>query len=452
MKLGYWLLGAITFLYMPHAYAQVESNFSAGGGVRIGYSTTICDSSISGAIRYNSAAGGSVDFCNGTSWLNVGSNGSIDSLSDAYTDYVTDHNLFMGLNAGTGIQTGGQYNLFIGATAGAATTTGYNNIAVGHNALGTNITGSNNVAIGRDALWNRTGRSNNIGIGHSAGSHLQGDNSIAIGVNSAAGSGGAGGDHTVAIGNNSLRNVGGDRNVAVGYNAMTDGAATGSSDNVAIGYGAMTGVASGSAVTRNVAIGYQAGEGLNGGSNNVLVGYQAGNNISSGGGNILIGASVSAAAATDNNKLNIGNLIYGDLSASKYVGINQPVPAYTLHVNGDIAYTGVMIDVSDRRRKDDIKPLPSALDNIMKLRPVTFVMKGDTEKSVEYGFIAQDVQQVYPALVKMASDADQSLSLNYLGLLAPLLKAMQEQQSIMDDQKKQIDELTLMLEKVSSDE
>ncbi len=191
------LFCAALFLYSSSyssLYAQVESNFSAGGGIRIGYSSATCNASIAGAIRYNSAASGSVDFCNGTSWLNTGSGGGIDDLSDARTDYVTDHNLFMGLNAGAGIQTGGQYNLFVGATAGDATTTGDNNIALGYNALGTNITGSANIAIGRDALWNRSAWSNNIAIGYSAGSHLQGGESVAIGSYVLSGSSGTGGE------------------------------------------------------------------------------------------------------------------------------------------------------------------------------------------------------------------------------------------------------------------
>ncbi len=256
----------------------------------------------------------------------------------------------------------------------------------------------------------------------------------------------------MAIGYETMRYAIGVANTAIGARALMSYNSGSSNENVAVGYQAMKGNTGPAPLLRNVAVGSRAGTVLYGGTDNTLLGYRAGDNITSGSFNIIIGSSIPAAAATDSNKLNIGNLIYGDLSANKYVGINQAVPAYALHVNGDIAYTGALVDVSDMRRKDNIEPLPPALDKIMALKPVTFVMKADPKKAVEYGFIAQDVQKIYPALVKTASDPEQSLSLNYLGLLAPLVKAMQEQQSIIDDQKRQIDELTEMLEKASSDE
>ena len=75
MKSIYWLLGTIVVLYAPLAHAQVESNFSSGGGVKIGWSNTLCDSAIEGALRYNSTSSGSVDFCHSGTWRNVGSGG-----------------------------------------------------------------------------------------------------------------------------------------------------------------------------------------------------------------------------------------------------------------------------------------------------------------------------------------------------------------------------------------
>lgn len=256
----------------------------------------------------------------------------------------------------------------------------------------------------------------------------------------------------MAIGYEAMRYAVGNANTAIGAYALSSYNSLGSNENVAVGYKAIQGIGGPTSILRNVAVGSSAGAVLSSGTDNTLLGYRAGDNISSGSSNIIIGSSIPAAAATDSNKLNIGNLIYGDLSVNKYVGVNQAVPAYALHVNGDIAYTGALVDVSDMRRKDNIEPLPPALDKIMALKPVTFVMKDDPKKAVEYGFIAQDVQKIYPALVKTASDPEQLLSLNYMGLIAPLLKAMQEQQSIIDDQKRQIDELTEMLEKASSDE
>lgn len=51
-------------------------------------------------------------------------------------------------------------------------------------------------------------------------------------------------------------------------------------------------------------------------------------------------------------------------------------------------------------------------------------MKDDEAARLEYGFSAQDVQKIYPDLV--VTDAKGTLSLNYLGLIAPMSEAIGE--------------------------
>ena len=100
-----------------------------------------------------------------------------------------------------------------------------------------------------------------------------------------------------------------------------------------------------------------------------------------------------------------------------------------LTVTGDINYTGLLTDTSDRRQKKNIQEFSGdALERLMKLRPVTFQMK-QGGSGVEYGFIAQDVLPLFPELVR---DRDDTLSLNYIGLMAPMVKAMQEMKAEND--------------------
>lgn len=103
-------------------------------------------------------------------------------------------------------------------------------------------------------------------------------------------------------------------------------------------------------------------------------------------------------------------------------------------------------DISDQRLKDDIAPLPDALGSIMAMKPVSFTMKSDPKKETELGFIAQDIEKIYPALVKTANDADHTKSINYIGLFAPLVKAMQEQQAIIAEQQRHIEALEQKLD------
>lgn len=106
------------------------------------------------------------------------------------------------------------------------------------------------------------------------------------------------------------------------------------------------------------------------------------------------------------------------------VGILNTAPNAALDVTGDIEYTGVITDVSDRRMKTDIAPLGGQLDAIAALRPVSFAMKDDPNGRRELGFIAQEVKPVYPELVGTSPDGIKSL--NYVGMIAPLVQAVQE--------------------------
>lgn len=52
------------------ATAQVEANFWTGGGVRVGISSTTCNSSIRGALRFNDTSK-EIELCNGTVWTRI---------------------------------------------------------------------------------------------------------------------------------------------------------------------------------------------------------------------------------------------------------------------------------------------------------------------------------------------------------------------------------------------
>jgi endosialidase-like protein len=72
---------------------------------------------------------------------------------------------------------------------------------------------------------------------------------------------------------------------------------------------------------------------------------------------------------------------------------------------GDVTVTGTLSQPSDRKLKKDIHSITSALDKIKALEPVTYFY--DTEKTsglnlpkkLQYGFIAQDLEKVFPNLV-----------------------------------------------------
>src|ERR1019366_3065643 len=87
---------------------------------------------------------------------------------------------------------------------------------------------------------------------------------------------------------------------------------------------------------------------------------------------------------------------------------------------------------SDQRLKTNIQNLnaSTSLAAINSLSPVAYDWLDPEKGGVrQYGFIAQDVQQVFPDLVATTSATaltpDGTLGLNYLGLIAPLVEAVQ---------------------------
>ena len=106
---------------------------------------------------------------------------------------------------------------------------------------------------------------------------------------------------------------------------------------------------------------------------------------------------------------------------------------------------------SDIRLKKNIIPLENALSVINKLNPVAYDKKQDIS-SVEYsikesGFIAQELQKILPNLVYASTDKDKLLSVNYTAIIPILTKGLQEQQVIIEDQKKRLE----VLEKLVND-
>jgi len=57
---------------------------------------------------------------------------------------------------------------------------------------------------------------------------------------------------------------------------------------------------------------------------------------------------------------------------------------------------------------------------------VSFTMKDDPKQEIELGVIAQDVEPIFPVLVQ--TDANGMKSMNYIGLIAPMIEAIKTQQ------------------------
>ncbi len=89
---------------------------------------------------------------------------------------------------------------------------------------------------------------------------------------------------------------------------------------------------------------------------------------------------------------------------------------------------------SDERLKDNITDISWGLSDILKLRPVSYYWKDDKiNQGVQFGFIAQEVQEVMPEAIKEFGDDVKYLGLEKDAIYATLVKAIQELEARIKD-------------------
>jgi hypothetical protein len=121
-------------------------------------------------------------------------------------------------------------------------------------------------------------------------------------------------------------------------------------------------------------------------------------------------------------------------STSAFAVVNSAsTTEFTVYDTGNAVLAGSLTQNSDQRLKTNISDLDasSSLAEIDSLNPVTFNWIDPAKSSVpQFGFIAQQVQQVFPNLISTTSPTaltpDGTLSLNYIDLISPIVAAIQE--------------------------
>lgn len=82
---------------------------------------------------------------------------------------------------------------------------------------------------------------------------------------------------------------------------------------------------------------------------------------------------------------------------------------------------------SDSRLKTDIKSIEYGLSDILKLRPVSYNWKDDkVNQGIQFGFIAQEVQEIMPDAIKEFGDKTKFLGLEKDAIYATLINAIKE--------------------------
>jgi hypothetical protein len=166
---------------------------------------------------------------------------------------------------------------------------------------------------------------------------------------------------------------------------------------------------------------------------------------------------------------NNGAAIYGAIPGKNYINVGGMYAGYfrgNVKMENDLNVLGVFTN-SDINLKKDVKNLDkNNIEKIKQLQAIKYKLKtpielnaftkevtdtakvlmSDTElndpmyKKDYIGFSAQEIQKVYPEIVKVEDNG--YLSVNYIALIPVLIEAIKEQQVTIDNLTKKMEALT----------
>lgn len=378
---------------------------------------------------------------------------------------------YFGYNAARDATAASSENSFFGYNSGLATISMYNS-GFGTYALTSNTSGVANTATGYHSLYSNTTAKFNTANGHSSlWSNKTGDNNTAVGAYSLYAN--VDGHENTAIGNFSLYvNKTGYGNTASGiealysnnvgvYNTANGGRALYKNEtghfNTAIGGNALYSNLTGG---NNTASGLDASRLNSRGNNNTANGYKALYANTVGGYNSAFGSNAGPNSTSLENTTALGNL--ATTTASNQVRIGN---TNVVSIGGQVMWT----TLSDGRFKKNIKEDVSGLEFVNQLRPVSYeVDKTAVDKFLnipdslrqqqteakkapvrQTGFIAQEVEAVIKKTgyvfsgVEAPQNENDHYGIRYAEFVVPLVKAVQELTTKLNEQEKKSEEQQL---------
>ena len=280
--------------------------------------------------------------------------------------------------------------------------------------------------------------------------------------------------NSLVIGKEALEISTGGLNTAIGYQAMKN--ALSGSYNLAIGAFVLNGITTGEA---NTAVGQITAQGMTSGSRNVALGEFTLNSCSSGSYNTAIGEQCGSYYTTGSYNTNVGSgagTSFTNFDNSSGFGYNADQTASNQVRIGNTSVTSIRGQVgwtttSDSRFKRQVSEEEvRGLDFITRLRPVTYTYdvdayeqwyaqhhgedrngqwdgKYDIEEIRFSGFLAQEVEQIAQEVgydfsgVDAPESEDDFYGLRYSEFVVPLVKAVQEQQEMIEAQESSMEQL-----------
>jgi hypothetical protein len=162
---------------------------------------------------------------------------------------------------------------------------------------------------------------------------------------------------------------------------------------------------------------------------NVGIGTSSGSAMLRVAGLTLLDGNVGIGVSGTTHKLEVSGSTFFD----GVVGIGTSTPGAHLDVIGYIRCYQ-LIETSDTRLKKNIVPIQNSLQKITQLNGYNYYWKNEnTDNSIQTGVLAQEVQKIFPNLVKEGKDG--MLAVNYSGLIPVLIESIKELQRQIDELK-----------------
>jgi hypothetical protein len=398
--------------------------------------------------------------------------GSFAGLSNREGSY----NTFVGDSAGVS-NTFGESNSFFGTKAGVNNTTGWSNVFMGHEAGISNTTGYANVFIGfaagrelEDAggnvmIGNEAGRGsvngwNNIYLGTRAGANnTEGEGNVFLGYESGMNS--ATGDGSIFIGTGAGHNETGEQKLYLGhgYFDSTQVFLWGDFIHKKARFNSRVGIDT-HPEWANLEVGSTWGPAavrIRGNSDDYNYSL------------LLLESDEEedpktyAFAHTADHAFSLhyydnqtflprfrispdGNIVLGmwengtellDVGGNaRFRGVGSAASANDLRITADGTLT---TNTSDKRLKEDLRPLEDGLERVLKMQGYTFTWTSGV-RIRDAGLMDQDVKNIYPEAV-FRNEVDGYYGINYSRFPALLIEAIKEQQGIIEDQEAEIRDL-----------
>ena len=128
---------------------------------------------------------------------------------------------------------------------------------------------------------------------------------------------------------------------------------------------------------------------------------------------------------------NTGLQTTSNLSATSIKIIGSTNITQNLAVDGTTTLASVAL-ISDYRIKDIIEPL-NDIYSVDNLKPIKYLNK--KSGTIEIGFIAHELQEVFPYLVTGEKDGPETQTVNYIGLFGILVQEIQKLKSEVSELK-----------------